>query len=58
MQFSMMKKFQEVFPLEKHSFNEEIKALDEMEFHAGGTTMLGDALERVEQNVSQNNIDA
>ena len=51
LQFSTEKDTEEILRLEKHSLNDEIEAIKNMEYHSGRRTMLGDALTRVNKKV-------
>ena len=51
MQFSTVEKTEKIMVLQKHSLNEEIKSIENMEYHSGRRTMLGDALSQVNDEV-------
>ena len=51
MQFSTIKKTEDLLKLEKHSLNEEREAIENMNYHAGRRTMLGSALAQVNKEV-------
>ena len=51
LQFSTVEDTEEILRLEKHSLNDEIEATNNMEYHSGRRTMLGDALTRVNKKV-------
>ncbi len=51
MQFSTIEKTEETLPLQKHSLNEELESIENMDYHSGRRTMLGDALSQVNDEV-------
>jgi hypothetical protein len=51
MQFSTVENTETILGLQKHSLNEELQSIENMEYHAGSRTMLGDALNRVNHKV-------
>lgn len=51
LQFSTVEKTEEILDLEKHSLAEELYIIENMEYHSGRRTMLGYALNRVNDEV-------
>lgn len=52
MQFSTIEKREEILALRKHSLNEELQSIKNMEYHSGRRTMLGNALRQVNNEVN------
>ena len=51
MEFSTVEDTEKILGLQKHSLNEELESIENMEYHAGSKTMLGDALSQVNDKV-------
>ena len=51
MQFSTVENTETILGLQKHSLNEELESIENMEYHSGRRTMLGDALSQINDKV-------